>query len=458
MIMLTSEQHRKRLVNLNEAHEQVKKYGKKMRINDYIPGQVIYHLGEYPHKFSVAPTEYDEKQLSDLKERGFGLLQIHTDWPDELELYGGTKYISHDDAGLKEFVKLCQHKGHKILGYCSSAFLGEHSKDFRDCFKRRDVFLRGGHMNLHVCWHGSPEWREYIWEKTFGLLERYNFDGIYNDMGHDTFLYEYLKTLDETGYFDGEASLEYETEIEDMLSLFYNELKRRGKIYKLHIGTWLAPVTDEKVYDYLWIGEGARSVEDVIPKSREMTPYIVPAFDRRTTPIEDFDRMYACTIPFVQFPLLYRGRPITQGGRVEGVTYFDSKEFDGKLVGFNDRAAQHYKEHPDEPTFSEWSNIPDEPEELDRATKYLKLYQPMVTDGSVARVEIREAEFIKSVIPEKAYISLFSNEEQYLVMSNLTGKPYELVLEGNWKNRETGEEGSSFTLADGRLLFLQLKR
>lgn len=458
MLNLTAEQHRKRLVNLNEAHEKVKKYNKKLRINNYIPGQVNYHIGEYPNKFSISPTEYDEKHLKDLKERGFELVQIHSEWMDKLRLYGGSEYVSHDDEGLKELVKLCQSNGQKVLGYCSTAFLDAKSPDFKECFKRKNVFLQGGPMNLHVCWHGSPEWREYIWEKTFSVLERYNFDGIYNDMGHDAFLEKYLKEIEETGTFSGNSSIEYEADIEDILSMFYNEMKRRGKIYKLHIGTYLAPVTDEKVYDYLWVGEGAKKVTDIIKYGRDMMPYVVPAFDRRTTPIEDFDLMYACTIPFVQFPMLYRGRPITQYEKVSGVEYFDSQEFDGKLMGFDERAAKHYAAHPNEPTFSEWSNIPDEADELDRATKYLKLYKPMVEEGSVARVEIREAEFIKSPIPEKVYISLFSNEEQYLVITNLTEKPYELVLDGTWINRETNDEGKIFTVPHGKLLFLRLKR
>lgn len=115
----------------------------------------------------------------------------------------------------------------------------------------------------------------------------------------------------------------------------------------------------------------------------------------------------------------------------------ESVEFGGKGNDFGERAVKHY-EVTGKATYSEWSSIPDDPQELERATKYLKLYKSMVTNESIVRTKIRKADFITSEIPEDVYVSLFMNTEQYLLASNLTDEPYELTLEGKWVNRKQG--------------------
>lgn len=454
-MILTREGQYKRIRNLNEAELQTKKYHKKFRIRNYMPGQVIYHLGDYPHPFQVEPTEYDQQLMKAYHDRGYELIQIHTDWMDELRLYGGDKYTPCDPEGMHHFIELCHQNKMKLLAYASSTFIGAEDPDFKKEFTRMAAYLRGGSMNLSVCWSGSPDWREFIWKKSMQMLEDYGFDGLYNDMGHDLFLKKYLDSLE--GISSGEVMTElpYETEVEDLLALFYEEMKHRGLIYKLHIGNYLAPNTKEKVYDYLYVGEGARDIRGIIEGCKNIDPYLVPAFDRRVADIPDPDLVYACTIPFVQFPLLYHGRPITQYGRIEGLKYFDSKEFDGKLITHNEEAVKHLLAHPDEPTYSEWSSIPDDVEEFDRSSRYLALYKPMVTEGSVVRMEVRECGFIQSEIPKEVYISLFTNEEQYMVISNLGSRPYEIVLSEQWQDRENGSVGSCFTVSVNKIIFLR---
>ena len=39
-----------------------------MHIHDYIPGQVIYNLGEYPNKMTIRPTAYDHDLIRKLSE------------------------------------------------------------------------------------------------------------------------------------------------------------------------------------------------------------------------------------------------------------------------------------------------------------------------------------------------------------------------------------------------------
>ena len=55
---------------------------RRERIEHFIPGQVIYNLGEYPAPFKIRPTEYDYELIKSLAERGVGLIQIHEEWND----------------------------------------------------------------------------------------------------------------------------------------------------------------------------------------------------------------------------------------------------------------------------------------------------------------------------------------------------------------------------------------
>lgn len=454
---MNAETQRKRIQNMRQAYEATKQCYNELRIRDYMPGQIIYNFGRCPGGTDAMPTEYDENLLKEYQKRGFDLIQIHTDWMDTYREYGADKFSAIHPEGMKAFVDLCHKYGIKIIAYASSTFFWAKDPDIKEEFARMDAYLRGGNMNLRICWSGSPEWREYVWNKSMDMLEEYGFDGLYNDMGHDAFLKNYVEELERTGYSSGEtmSELPYETEVEDFLALYYEELKRRGMIYKVHIGNYLAPNTKQKVYDYLYVAEGSRSLEGVIDNCKHMQPYLVPAFDRRVCEIKDPDTVYACCIPFVQFPLLYHGRPITHYGRSENLEYFESNEFDGKLTTHDEMAVKHLEAHPGEYTYSEWSSIPDDPTEFDRSSRYLALYKPMVTEGSMARIEVRECDFITSQIPEKVYISLFTNEEQYMVASNLTGEPYTLTLAENWEDRETGAVGTSFQVPVGKIIFLR---
>ena len=111
------EEQRNRLENIRFAESSVKKCEKRVRIHDYIPGQVIYNLGSYPAKFSIKPTEYDYELIKSLAQKGVGLIQVHEAWNDSIRIMGADKFTSHDPEGMKEFIKLCHSFGIKILPY-----------------------------------------------------------------------------------------------------------------------------------------------------------------------------------------------------------------------------------------------------------------------------------------------------------------------------------------------------
>ena len=53
---LTLAEHRARIDHINLAEKNNKKYYARKRIHDYLPGQAIYNLGDYPSPFSMAPS------------------------------------------------------------------------------------------------------------------------------------------------------------------------------------------------------------------------------------------------------------------------------------------------------------------------------------------------------------------------------------------------------------------
>ena len=144
MISVTAENQTKRLKNINEAIDSVKKFNNKMRISDnYLPGQVIYNLGDYPNRVDMQPTAYDEKTLAKYKQLGFGLIQIHTNWADGYKLYGGDKFNHPNPEAAKNFVKLCHDNDIKIIPYISSTYLDHDNPAYTPEFQRMQSFCMG---------------------------------------------------------------------------------------------------------------------------------------------------------------------------------------------------------------------------------------------------------------------------------------------------------------------------
>ena len=451
MKILTVEEHRSRIENLRFADETVKKCYRRHRIHNYIPGQVFYHLGSIPTKVPMAPTEYDLSTLKKLSGNGFEWVQIHCEWMDWIRRWGGDTYSSPDPAGTRKFIDACHAEHMKIIPYVSCSYFPAHDPDLREEFLGLKRAFVAGPMYLSSCSLGSPEWREYNMKRTMGVLDTYAFDGLYCDFGYDKFLAKCVKEWDTLGNADHANSepLEYDPEAEDYLGMIYSELRARGLLYKLHLGAFQPIPVKDKVYDYLWVGEAGKHLQDIL-KCKSFEPYLVPAFDRNSMSIEDPDLVYALTIPFMQFPILYYGRPVGMMERrnIEGVKYYTE-------VSHADAARDYYLAHPNGPyVYSEWSSIPDDPDDFSRAAAYLALYRPMVTEGSVVRMEIREASFIRSEIPAGVFLSMFTNESQYLVVSNTTGQPYRLLLSEPWRDRRTGMTGTEFTVPKNRILFL----
>lgn len=436
---------REKRIQDNLAYAQVAAANCKRRftVHDYIPGQVIYNLGEYPAPFSIRPTEYDYNLIKSLSERGVGLIQIHEEWNDSMRRLGADKFSSHDPEGMREFISLCHQFGIKVLPYISSGFFDVRDPDFTEEFcPRWKSSLDSSYYRYRLCDPASQKWRKYLTEKIEGLLTDYEFDGIYNDMG---FPVDY--SVKNEGYLD------YDPYLDEMLLDIYALVTRNGGIVKIHEGTCLCPRTTEKCYDYLWVGEGVRTLD----KMREIArfePYVVPCPDFRFMSRDDENAFYTGSIGLMQFPLRVDGRPIT-GERAEvlGVDYIYNPQNDEKL--HFDKVKKWHDTHPDGPhVYSEWSAIPDDTVMRERWLDYLSLYKPTVTEGSTAFIDVDGGELFHGERSENIITSLFVNENRYLTVTNLGKERLSVDLKDEWLDRQTGLRTKSLSLDAGEIKFL----
>lgn len=450
MKICTVEQHRSRIRNINEAEKSVKSFLRRHRIHDYLFGQCSYYMGDYPAKFSMEPTQYDYEMLKDMAENGVQLIQLHEDWNDSARLYGGDKFSCFEPEGLKHFVALAHSFGIKVIPYISSGYFHIYDPDFRKEFAQTERYCMNAlHFKYIRCSAGSAEWRSYVLPRTLDILNEYGFDGIYNDWGTDS-NYIINKPLQKPGigYYD--------PEIEDLLSVIYGEVKKRGGVYKLHCDRDAPAPCLDKVYDYLWIGEWVKDMKIGVGKTYE--DYLVPCPDFARSVSGSMESHFIKAIPFMQFPLLLRGRH-NMGTHLDlpHVTYY-GEEFEGSDAWFIRRVRKYMDENPNGPyVYSLWSSLGHDDEYYELWKKYQKLYAPMVEDASVAYLEIRECDDILSPLPEKVIASMFVNEDRYLVVSNLSEAAYTLQLKDVWVDRETGVEGKQFTIQPDKALFLRLK-
>ncbi|NLD87565.1 MAG: hypothetical protein GX633_04830 [Clostridiales bacterium] len=304
---LTLDEHRARLENIRRANIEIKDCIREIRIRNYLPGQIIYYLGDYPAPMSITPTEYDFNLLKSYAENGVDLIQVHEEWNDTIRRFGASKYMSCDHEGMLRFVELCHYFGIKIIPYCSSSYLHYKDPEYTKEFSRDDGGCTDMHYSYRYGWAGSAKWKEFIIPRTFNIMDTYGFDGIFNDWGYDWDNSE-MKNIpsDKRDYSNG-ALDHYDPEAEDLIHTLYEGVHDRGGIYKLHVGgNNRAPVRG-KYYDYLWVGEGKFDSEYGAGKMFE--PYLVPCPDKpRLTNWGatkfDMDAYFAMTIPFVQFPLL----------------------------------------------------------------------------------------------------------------------------------------------------------
>ena len=126
---MTSDQHRRRLRHLAALDTALGGVPPHV-VTDYLPGQVVYNLSEYPVPTPLSPTADDAALLQQFAAAGVELIQIHEDYNDSQRLLGADKFSSYDPDGLQRWVDLCHSLGLKVIPYISSGFFDVRDPDF----------------------------------------------------------------------------------------------------------------------------------------------------------------------------------------------------------------------------------------------------------------------------------------------------------------------------------------
>lgn len=452
-MVMTVEQQRKRMQNIDESRQAVKDCLYEYRLNNYEPGNVNYYLGAYPLRYSIEPTEYDYETLKKYAEYGIKLIKLHEEWNDSLRLFGADKYSSHDEKGLRNFIDLCHKFGLKVLPYVSSGYLHVDDPDFRPEFTRYPFRANGSYFNYAGCSLQSPEWRAYIYNKMMHVMDEYGVDGIFND--HPPIeIIELRRKLKQEGKTLDPDEVPYDPYTEDFLAQVYHGIKSRGGTSILHLTENYHPAVKERVYDYLNVGEDVTN-SDALLKSKNYMPHIINILDKKSQTSFGPDYPFALCIPYLQFPRLNHGRVVTQDMTTAPVRWY--KEENPYIYAHWKKVGEWAVSHPNGPyTHGEFSSVPDPDDLLDRYGGFLKLYRPMIADDTVAHVELHRTTYLcGEIVPENIIASLFTNEKQYLVFTNNRKTPWEAELVDEWTNRVTGERAKKFTVPPEQIIFLE---
>ncbi len=419
----SAEDHRRRLQNIGICTGKIRKCMKKHLIADYLPAQCVYNLGEYPSREPWAPNEYDEQELDRLKDHGIQLIQVMDEWNDRYGLFGGNKLTAINPEGFRRFVGMVHERRIKILAYASTGYFAGHDPDYRKEWTRPGDALHGW-WDLPRCSPASPGWRAYLLPRMLQILEDYEVDGLYNDWGYVPNVKKRVKdpAADEIVAF--EETPEYDGAVTDLLHLVYAEVKRRGGIYKMHADRSNQPKTGGlKVYDYLWVGENVANADGLREDTKDHAPYVVPCIQGTAAKIDSQDDHFLHSIPYMQFPLLQGGRPLTGERGVIPIPRLPGV----KENGFYTRAWKYYQENPDGPyIYGGWDSIPPSPKTRPAHAHWLKQYMPLVEEGTWAYLEISDSDLFAKPLPEDCVASVFANRDLYIVLANYGQSPQQI--------------------------------
>jgi len=387
---------------------------RKHLITDYIPGHCAYNLGEYPCLKPWDPDDWDEQELDKLRDQGIRMIHLHEEWNDSQRLFGSHKLAPLNPVGFRRFIDMAHKRGMKVETYFSTGYFDWRDPDFQRQWARQTDLDRL-YFRYAKCSPASPGWRAYLLPRIFRVMDEYGIDGFYNDWGYKNMaLNKAAPAKDEILAFKQTAT--HDGVMSDLLGLIYAEVKRRGGTVKIHAGAGRRPQVDMKVYDYLWVGETVKSVDNLRETTKNHPPYVVPCLDMaRGGRVDNEDELYINSIPYMQFPLLLAGRPFTgRRAMIPGIDYLPSPYLDHCL-----RAWKHYQANPDGPhCYGWWDSVPGRPDARPTHARWLKQYRPMVEEGTWAWLEISDSNLFMKPLPKNVVASAFANLRLYLVVAN----------------------------------------
>ena len=419
----SAEDHRRRLTHIGICTQKIRQCLRKHLITDYLPAQCVYNMGEYPSRKPWEPGEYDEQELDRLKDHGIQLIHVMDEWNDRYGLFGGNKLTAVNPEGFRRFVAMVHQRGMKILAYASSGYFVESDPDFRKEWSRPGDKL-GGWWDLTRCSPASPGWRAYFLPRMVQILEDYELDGLYNDWGYVPNATKRIKEPARDEMVAFRETPQYDGAMTDLLYLIYSEVKRRGGIYKMHADRANAPQTGGlKVYDYLWVGENVKNADGLREATKNHTPYVVPCIQGTAAKVEGESEHFLHSIPYMQFPLLQGGRPLTGERAVIPIPRLPGAQENG----FYRKAWEYYQAHPNGPyIYGGWDPIPPNAEMRPAHARWLKQYLPLVEQGTWAYLEIADSDLFATPLPKDCVASAFANRDLHLVLANYGQSPQQV--------------------------------
>ncbi len=423
LVSYSADDHRRRLGNIATCTRKIRRCMRKHLVTDYLPAQCVYNLGEYPSRKPWEPGDYDEAELDRLKGHGIQLIHVMDEWNDRYGLFGGNKLTAVNPEGFRRFVKMVHHRGIKILAYASSGYFAGSDPDYRTEWSRPGDAI-GGWWDLPRCSPASPGWRAYFLPRMVQILEDYELDGLYNDWGYVPNAAKRIKQPAPDEILAFQETPQYDGAVTDLLYLIYAEVKRRGGIYKVHADFTNEPLTGGlKVYDYLWVGENVANADGLREATKNHTPYVVPCIQGTAAKIEGESEHFLHSIPYMQFPLLQGGRPLTGERGVLPIPRLPGV----KENGFYTAAWKYYQAHPNGPyIYGGWDPIPPNPETRPAHARWLKQYLPLVEDGTWAYLEIADSDLFAAPLPKDCVASAFANRDLHLVLANYGQSPQQI--------------------------------
>ncbi len=421
----TADDHRRRLNNIARCTQGIRKCLRKHLIADYLPAQCVYNMGEYPSRRPWSPNEYDEQELDRLKAHGIQLVHVMDEWNDRYGLFGRDKFTAVNPKGFKRFVGMVHRRGMKVLAYASTGYFCATDPNYRKEWSGPGDDQPFHWWDLVRCSPASPGWRAYSLPRMIQILEDYELDGLYNDWGYVPNADRPARQLAKDAVAAFEETPKLDGAVADLLHLIYSEVKRRGGIYKMHADYANEPQTGGlKVYDYLWVGENVDNADRLREAVKNHSPYVVPCIQGSAAHVGSENDHFLHAIPYMQFPLLQGGRPLTGERAVIPIPRLPGVH-EG---GFYEAAWKYYQEHPSGPyVYGGWDPLPPNPNMRQAHAQWLKQYLPMVETGTWAYLEIADSDLFAAPLPKDCVASVFANREVHLVLANYGSAPAQVL-------------------------------
>jgi len=250
---------------------------------------------------------------------------------------------------------------------------------------------------------------------------------------------------------------------EDFQEELYVLIKRHNGIHVFFYNADEMPPF-RKFWDYLLVGELIKDLRTSTEMTKHYPLYVFrhPDLSRLVTDpsdpkwVPDLSRlpevenlMYACSIPYMQFPAMSGGFH----GEEEDVFTIPGTEWLKEEEDHWTRWMKRLKELKEQGL-----KLP----ELDKERWYklLGIYKQMTKDDSIVFMEAKgRNDFLKAPLPEGMVASIFVNENIYLALSNLgREKAATATLKSTWEDQVTGETVKKVTLRPSTFTILKMKQ